>query len=166
MNWADYIILALIGISALLSIRRGFLGEALSLFGWILAFWLGLTFMHVLAAELPWPSVISAPSLRLVISFVGLVVVTLLLTALVNHLVGKLVMKTGLTGTDRMLGVIFGTARGIVIVAICVLLAESFTPLPQDPWWQESQLLGRFQELSLEIRKLLPPELAAYLMYR
>ncbi|MBT8420612.1 MAG: CvpA family protein, partial [Gammaproteobacteria bacterium] len=130
----------------------------------ILAFWLALTFMDALAVQLPpW---ISTPSVRLIIGFLTLFIVTLLLTALVNHLVGQLVVKTGLTSTDRMLGVIFGAARGIVIVAICVLLAIAFTPLPGDPWWQESLLLGRFQVLAVEIRQLLPPELATYLMHR
>nr|VFJ99326.1 MAG: membrane protein required for colicin V production [Candidatus Kentron sp. H]VFJ99456.1 MAG: membrane protein required for colicin V production [Candidatus Kentron sp. H]VFK04055.1 MAG: membrane protein required for colicin V production [Candidatus Kentron sp. H] len=163
MNWADYIILLIIGISAVISIRQGFIREALSLFGWILAFWLGLTFMDALAVELAlW---ISVPSARLAISFVILVIATLLLTALISHLVGRLVEKTGLTGTDRMLGVVFGAIRGVIIVAICVLLAH-LTPLPRDPWWQGSLLLAHFDELAREIRSLLPPELAAYLMYR
>jgi len=161
MNWADYTILVIIGISAVISITRGFISEALSLLSWILALWLGLTFMHALAFHIPW---ISVPSIRLIVSFITLVVVTLLVAALVNHLVNQLVTRTGLTGTDRMLGVIFGVVRGIVIVAICVLLA-GLTPLPKDPWWQESMLLGHFQHLAMEIRKLLPPELAAYLMY-
>nr|VFJ63116.1 MAG: membrane protein required for colicin V production [Candidatus Kentron sp. FM]VFJ65123.1 MAG: membrane protein required for colicin V production [Candidatus Kentron sp. FM]VFK15922.1 MAG: membrane protein required for colicin V production [Candidatus Kentron sp. FM] len=163
MNWADFIILAIIGISAIFSISRGFISEALSLFGWILAFWLGFTFMHPLAMELaPW---IDTPSVRLIIAFVALVVITLLLTALVNGLIGRLVEKTGLTGTDRMLGIIFGAVRGIAIVAICVLLLDGLTVLPADPWWQESMLLGRFQELATEIRGLLPPELAGYLTH-
>nr|VFK20755.1 MAG: membrane protein required for colicin V production [Candidatus Kentron sp. LFY] len=162
MNWADYVILAIIGISAMISISRGFMSEALSLLGWILAFWLALTFMNVLAMQLvPW---ISVPSVRLGISFVALLFVTLLLTAMVNRLVSQLVIKTGLTGTDRVLGIIFGIVRGIVVVAICVLLA-GLTALPRDPWWQDSLLMNHFQTIAIEIRGLLPPELAIYLTY-
>nr|VFK11166.1 MAG: membrane protein required for colicin V production [Candidatus Kentron sp. LPFa]VFK12294.1 MAG: membrane protein required for colicin V production [Candidatus Kentron sp. LPFa]VFK24311.1 MAG: membrane protein required for colicin V production [Candidatus Kentron sp. LPFa]VFK65804.1 MAG: membrane protein required for colicin V production [Candidatus Kentron sp. UNK]VFK70241.1 MAG: membrane protein required for colicin V production [Candidatus Kentron sp. UNK] len=163
MNWVDYVILAIIGISAMISISRGFMSEALSLFGWILAFWIALTFMDVLAVQLStW---ISAPSARLVISFFTLLFVTLLLTAMLNRLVTTLVIKTGLSGTDRVLGIVFGIVRGIVIVVICVLLA-GLTTLPRDPWWQESLLISRhFQTLAIEIRALLPPELATYLRY-
>nr|VFJ58296.1 MAG: membrane protein required for colicin V production [Candidatus Kentron sp. FW]VFJ62619.1 MAG: membrane protein required for colicin V production [Candidatus Kentron sp. FW] len=163
MNWADYAILVIIGISAMISITRGFMSEALSLLGWILAFWLALTFMNALAVQLiPW---ISVPSVRLGISFITLLVVTLLLTAMVNRLVNQLVEKTGLTGTDRVLGVVFGIVRGIVVVAICVLLA-GLTALPRDPWWQESLLISRhFQDLAIQIRGLLPPELASHLTY-
>nr|VFK31806.1 MAG: membrane protein required for colicin V production [Candidatus Kentron sp. MB]VFK75576.1 MAG: membrane protein required for colicin V production [Candidatus Kentron sp. MB] len=163
MNWADYIILVIIGLSAVISVTRGFISEALSLFGWILAFWLAITFMDALAVHFaPW---ISVPSVRLATAFIALLLVTLLLTALVNRLVGQLVTKTGLTGTDRVLGVVFGIVRGVVVVIICVLLA-GLTPLPRDPWWQESLLISRhFQRLAMEIRALLPPELAIYLRY-
>jgi len=163
MNWADYAILVLIGISALISISRGFISEALSLFGWILAFWLALTFMDALAAQLtPW---ISVPSMRIGIGFISLLVITLLLTAMVNRLVSQLVVKTGLSGTDRMLGIVFGIVRGGFVVAICVLLA-GLTPLPRDPWWQESLLISRyFQDFAIGIRGLLPPELGLHLRY-
>lgn len=163
MNWADYAILAIIGISALISITRGFMSEALSLFGWILAFWLALTFMDALAAQLvPW---ISVPSVRLGIGFAVLLVATILLTALVNRLVNQLVIRTGLSGTDRVLGIVFGIVRGIVVVTICILLA-GLTAFPRDPWWQESLLISRhFQDFAIQIRGFLPPELAMYLRY-
>ena len=73
--------------------------------------------------------------------FPGLFISILLLGALVNYLASKLVAKTGLAVTDRMLGVAFGVARGVVIVAILVLFA-GLTPMPQDSWWQSSQLIG------------------------
>ena len=162
MNWVDYAILAIIAISALISVLRGFMSEALSLLGWILSFWVALTFTEELGAFLAhW---ISVPSLRLGIAFFVLLISTLLLTALVNYLVGQLVEKTGLTGTDRVLGIVFGVARGAVVVAILVLLA-GLTPFPRDPWWRESSLIVHFQTLAMEIHKLLPPEFAAYFSY-
>ena len=66
--------------------------------------------------------------------------------------------------TDRALGVVFGIARGIVIVAILVLCA-GLTALPKDPWWKESLFLPHFQVLAEEIRSLLPPEVAALFQY-
>lgn len=162
MNWVDYAILAVIAISAVLSLLRGFVREALSLAGWVLAFWVALTFTRDLSLHLI--QTISAPSARLAVSFIVLFVATLLLTVLVNFLAGQLVEKTGLTGTDRMLGVIFGTARGAVIVAILVLLA-GFTAMPRDQWWGESTLIRHFQELAVWIRGFLPPDIAAQIKY-
>ena len=162
MTWVDYAILAVIALSAIISIIRGFVREALSLAGWILAFWVALTFTRDLAAHLE--GQISIPSARLAVAFFVLFFVTLLLTALVNYLAVQLVDKTGLSGTDRMLGVIFGVARGGVIVAILVLLA-GLTALPQDPWWREAILLRHFQDLALWIRGFLPPDIASQIRY-
>ncbi len=162
MNWVDYGIVGLIGLSALISLMRGFVREALSLAGWILALWVALTFTRELAERLP-PS-LSVPSVRLAVAFLALFLAALLLTALVNFLAVQLVEKTGLSGTDRMLGVLFGVARGAVIVAILVLLA-GFTALPRDPWWGGSLLLPEFQQLALWIRGFLPPDIAAQIRY-
>ncbi len=88
----------------------------------------------------------------------------LLLGAIINFLASKLVDKTGLTGTDRLLGIVFGVARGGVIVAILVLLA-GLTPFPQDPWWQDSQFIGYFEELAMWMRSYLPDDIADNITY-
>jgi len=157
MIWVDYAILAIIAISALISVLRGFVREALSLVAWILSFWVALTYAPQLAEYLE--SYISAPSVRTIAAFAILFVFTLLIAALINNLAVKLVQKTGLTGTDRMLGIIFGIGRGIIIVAILVLLA-GLTPIPADPWWKESIFIVHFQEMALWIKGFLPPDIA------
>jgi membrane protein required for colicin V production len=162
MTAVDYAIVAIILLSAVVSVIRGFLREALSLAGWLLAFWVALSFTRELAALLE--GYIGVPSARLALAFLGLFVATLLLTALVNFLAGQLVEKTGLSGTDRALGVVFGTIRGAVIIAILVLLA-GFTTVPQDAWWSRSYLLHHFQDLALWIRRFLPPDIAAQIRY-
>jgi membrane protein required for colicin V production len=71
-----------------------------------------------------------------------------------------LIDKTGLTGTDRLLGILFGAARGAVLVALMVYLA-ALTPMLEDPWWRESQLIGHFQTLADRLLDLIPPEIQA-----
>lgn len=155
MNWADYFILGLIGLSMLVSLWRGFIKEALSLATWIVAFLVALSFSDLFADQLtPW---IELPSARAVAAFVGLFVIVLILGALVNFLAGQLVSKTGLGGTDRVLGSVFGVARGVIIVAVVVLLA-GVTPLPRDPWWQASQLMPHFERVALWLADFLPAE--------
>ncbi|MGF1616014.1 MAG: CvpA family protein [Gammaproteobacteria bacterium] len=162
MNWVDYTILGIIGLSALVSTLRGFFKEAFSLLGWVLAFWVALTYTSPLAAHLS--GLISIPSVRLGAAFFVLFVVTLLVVTLVNFLIGQLIEKTGITATDRLLGVVFGVARGVIIVAVIVLLA-GLTTLPQEPWWRESSLIAHFQVIAMELRKLLPPGIASYFSY-
>ncbi|WP_162956337.1 CvpA family protein, partial [Pseudomonas aeruginosa] len=72
-----------------------------------------------------------------------LFIATLLLGALVNYLIGELIRVTGLSGTDRFLGMVFGGARGVLLVVLLVGLL-SLAPVQQDPWWQQSVLMPHF----------------------
>ena len=163
MIWVDYFLLAIITISALLSLWRGFVREALSLASWVVALWVAILFFERLGRWLErW---IDTPSISDVVAFTILFVTTVMLGGLVNLLAGQLVAKTGLTATDRALGMVFGIARGVLIVAVLVLLA-GLTALPQDPWWSESMLLRQFQDLALWLRSFLPADVAANIQYQ
>jgi len=162
MVWVDYVIPGIIILSALFSLMRGFVREALSLIGWVAAFWLALRYANPLA-EL-FLSSITIPSLRIITAFTILFVLTLMLAALVNHLAGHLVKRTGLTGTDRAVGIVFGIARGGVVVSILVLLA-GLTSLPQDPWWGESMMIGHFESFALWMQSTIAPEINGTFFY-
>ena len=162
MVWVDYLIIGIIVVSAGISIVRGFMKEVLSLISWVLAFWVGLMFHSNLSTLLA--NYISTPSIRLFLAFFILFAVTLILGALINHLICQVVEKTGLTGTDRALGVVFGLLRGFAIITILVLAAGA-TPMPADTWWQNSLLLDHFVKLALWVRELLPVEIAQHINY-
>jgi membrane protein required for colicin V production len=162
MNWVDFAILAIVGISVLISLWRGFTREALSLAGWIVAVWVALTFADQLQVLLE--PYIQVPSLRLIVAFAALFLITLLLAGFVNYLAVQVIKNTGLSGTDRMVGIFFGVARGCVVVAVLVLVA-GMTPMPQDPWWSESQLLHYFQDLAVWLRQFLPADIAKSIHY-
>jgi len=162
MIWVDYAIIAILVVSAAISVMRGFLREAISLLGWVLAFWLALTFAGDVSAL--FEKSVSHPPMRHALAFFIIVVGTLIITAIVMYLVRIVVDKTEITGTDRALGIVFGIARGIVIVAILVLFA-GLTALPKDPWWRESVFLPHFQVLAMEIKSILPPEVATLFNY-
>jgi membrane protein required for colicin V production len=159
MIWVDYFIIGTIVVSALVSLLRGFVREALSLAIWVLAFWVAWTFFRDLAPSFAhW---VSTPSVQFGIAFGLLLIATLLVGGIVNYLVGRMIDETGLSGTDRMLGMVFGIARGALVVAILVLLARA-TPLPQDPWWRESALLGHFDRMAEWLLDFLPADQAAW----
>jgi membrane protein required for colicin V production len=159
MTWLDVAILVIIALSAMVSLMRGFVKEALSLAAWILAFWVAISFAYPLAA-LDWlVAQIPSPTARISVAFASLFLLTLLAGALVNYLVSQLVRKSGLSGTDRMLGIIFGIGRGVVLVGILVLLA-GLTQLPKETWWKQSLLMEHFQVLALWMKGFLPHDVA------
>ena len=142
MNWLDYAILAIIGLSALISLVRGFVKEVLSLIIWIAAVWIGLEFSRGLSVYLE--PYITSPSLRIGAAFVALFVLTLVIGGIINYLAGQLVGRTGLTGTDRLVGVLFGVGRGLVVVAV-VVLAAGLTAIPREQWWRDSVMVHQIQ---------------------
>lgn len=162
MNWVDYAILGVIGVSAVISVLRGFFSEALSLLGWILAFAVSVTYTPALAWHLS--GLITVHPLRLAVAFIALFIATLVMVALIGFLLGQLFDRTGIRRTDRALGMVFGIARGVIIVAVLILLA-GLTPFPDDLWWQQSILIDHFQVIAMGIRRLLPPDVGNYFNY-
>jgi membrane protein required for colicin V production len=108
----------------------------------------------VAAALAPW---IGTPSLQLGAAVLLIVIGVLIAGAMLAWLLSTLVEKTGLSGTDRLLGVVFGAARGAVLVALIVFLL-ALTPITEDLWWDQSRLIGQFQLLADMILSMVPPE--------
>jgi len=158
MIFADIIILLIVALSVFVSVMRGFVKEALSLVIWMFAFWVAMNYSAVVDEKLM--DTITSPSIRIMSAFAILFVPTLIIGALINKAFGQVVKKAGLSGTDRALGLVFGTARGVLIVAVIVLFA-GMTSVPQESWWKESVLLVHFQEVAVWLQDVLPADMAA-----
>lgn len=145
MQYADYIVLTIIAISILVGAIRGFVKEAFSLIVWAAAFLIAFQYSGALAIHLE--DHIALPSARTSLAFAGLFLSVLLVGGLLTFLVGKLVEKTGLSGTDRLLGGVFGGVRGLALV-LAIMLVAGLTPIPQDPWWQQSRAIQSLMPLA------------------
>lgn len=159
MNLADGIILVIIAVSALLSVRRGFTREAFSLLTWVAAFVVARLFSPALEVLLA--DQIQTPSLRTAVAFGILFALTLVVGALINHLLGEVIRVTGLSSTDRLLGMVFGAVRGALLVVVLVALGHRF--FARDPWWQQSMLVPHFVLLEDWTRRM-ASQLLAYIM--
>lgn len=163
MVWADFAVLAIIGVLAVPGLFRGFVREAIALAGWIVGLWMAINFGHIGAGWFEgW---VETPLIRTWLGSLVFLVAVLVVAGIVGRLAGGLVNATGLGGTDRVLGPIVGAGRGAIIVACLVLLAgfidlAGFTDLTRARWWRESVLLPHFEVLAGEVARVLPGEIA------
>jgi membrane protein required for colicin V production len=144
LNWADLALITIIALSSLISLKRGFVKEALSLASWVVAFIVARTFhpnFQTLLVES-----ISEPMLRTIAAFVILFIGTLLLGAAISFIVGTLIRLTGLTPIDRLLGVVFGLIRGLILSVVIVAIVR-LTPFEQSEWWQSSIMIENLSVL-------------------
>ncbi|MCW8926004.1 MAG: CvpA family protein [Xanthomonadales bacterium] len=160
MQYADYVVFGIIIISILVGALRGFIKEAFSLVVWAAAFLVAFLYSGVLAQQLE--SHIELPSARTSLAFIGLFLLVLLVGGLVTFLVGKLVEKTGLSGTDRLLGGVFGGVRGLAIV-LAIILVAGLTPVTQDPWWKQSKTIQSLLPLAEWTAQFLPDYIQEHL---
>lgn len=144
MNWLDIVILGVIGLSALISLVRGFAKEVLSLIIWFGAFFIASQYYQKLAVYF---SNIQDEMFRNGTAIAALFVATLIVGAIVNYVIAQLVQKTGLSGTDRILGVVFGALRGVLIVSAALFFMDAFTAFPNSQWWKASQLVPEFSRI-------------------
>jgi len=155
MSWLDFLIVGVIALSALISLIRGFVKESISLLSWIAAGIVAFRYFSAMA-ELLEPY-LADPTIRSMAAFAVLFISTLIIGAIINFIMSQLVSKTGLSGTDKALGVVFGGARGVLIVTMIVLLA-SLTPMPEAQWWQDSAMVGFFQQLAEWVKGIIPAD--------
>lgn len=149
--WADWLIIAVLVISALISLKRGFVKEALSLASWIAAFVVARTFHPNLQTLLV--DVIDTSLFRAAAAFAILFIVTLMVGSVINFMVSSLVKATGLSSTDRIFGMVFGLFRGVIVLIVAVAVLR-LTPLAGDDWWQQSVLIDKLVMLESWTRQV------------
>lgn len=143
----DAVIIGIIVFSLLVSLWRGFIREVLSLAGWVVAFFVASKFYPHLSALLVNVDVVylqNSEFLRNGVAAAILFIAVLIISGIVNALLAQLADKTGLTGTDRVLGAAFGVLRGVFIITAILFFTHRFTNFDQSDLWKESQLIPHF----------------------
>lgn len=140
-QWVDIAILSIIGLSILTGLMRGFMKEVIALCIWILAVWLAYNYTQTVE---PWlQPYLHDKTMRSVASFVLILAGTLLCGALVNIVLSFALKRSGLSSTDRILGMGFGLVRGVFLVAV-IILALQMTSIPHEDYAKQSRLYAQF----------------------
>jgi membrane protein required for colicin V production len=159
----DFAVIGIMLASMMLGVWRGVLGEIIAVAAWVLAFfaakWWGGAFAQALLGG------IGDPLLRLVVAWVLIFVIVLLLMALARLAVQGLIRAIGLSVSDRALGVLFGAARGGLIVLLLVALGGMIS-LSTERWWREAYLSAPLETAVLSCKPWLPPEIARRIQFR
>ena len=144
----DLAIVALVLVSALIGLVRGLIKELLSLVGWVAAFVIALYFSTYLLPYIPeqW----GPPTLRVALAFLAVFICVLIASSILQWLMSTLVESTGLSGTDRLLGLLFGSARGILIALLVLMGLRSVAA--ETSWWQASVLQPHLLAMEDEVR--------------
>lgn len=162
MTLFDYAVLIVIGVSVLVSVMRGFLREVLALVSWVLAFWMAGLYSGQVAPFLP--EAIPSLRLRMLAAWVVVFFATLLIMTLLSITIGQFLRLLGVGPLDRLLGAVFGFARGLVIVAAFVMVA-GLTNLPRHPEWRNASFSAPLEALVEVLRPWLPEAIAREIRY-
>lgn len=162
MTSFDYVVLAIIGISIVVSMMRGAIKELLALFGWVAAFYIAKTYSSQLAALLPVD--IPTSALKTLAAFLILLVAVLFLSSLLSVAVSSIVSKIRLGWLNRFLGLIFGLVKGLLIVCVIVLLA-GLTGLPKEKVWTDAMLSSPLEVLVNAALPWLPENVTKHVQF-
>lgn len=156
LNWFDCAILVILGLSIIVSILRGFVRELLSVIVWVLAIIAALKFALPASANLQ--TLITTPLLRYIIAFIVILFVVLIVGMIVNGLIRRMMQKSSLGILDRLLGFFFGFGRGVLLVALVLLLLR-VSSLQNSPMVKNSVLAPEFNGVVTWLNDFLPQEI-------
>lgn len=144
-NALDWVIVAVVSVSVLGGIIRGFGREALSLAGWVFAFVIANVLARPLAESLL--SVSDSPTLRYLLAWLLLFVGVLAVFSVLGSLLAKQLRQPGFNVGNRLFGGVFGLFRGLVIMMVVTLLLKGLLPDSEEDLLDEAQLMPMLDTL-------------------
>jgi len=143
-GWVDWLIIGIMSLSVITGICRGFVKELIALGAWALAIWLAFTYSEQIGLRLE--PYVHDKTMRTVASFVVILLVTFIAGGLVNAILSFIMRKSGLSRTDRALGMGFGLVRGVFIVSLMMLMVQ-LTPNINSDYRKNSRLYATFDPM-------------------
>lgn len=163
MTGFDYAIIAILGASVLLGAWRGMVSEVMSLGAWIIAFLVAREWGEMIGTQLL-ARYVTVPFWQIAGGWVILFIAAILAVSIFKALARKTVHAIGLGFFDRTLGMLFGAARGVLLILLLVAIG-GMTHLPEEPWWRQARLAPLAEHGVTYIKPWLPDDLAKHIVY-
>ena len=156
LNYVDYLAIAILFISAMLSTIRGMTREFLGLVGWFVAIFIAKLSSPVLIPLLD--SFISVSSIITPVSWIIPFFAAFIVWYVFASAVSPSLSRAGLGALDGGMGVFFGLARGALIIVLCYLvLVFLFGGEKQTPNVVRESNTARFSLIIINLTKPLLP---------
>lgn len=151
-DWIDIAIVAIVGFSVITGLFRGFVKEAISICVWIMAFWAALHYGS-------WLNVYVEPYIhdstaKIVVEFILIFLGVLILGSILNAIISFILHRTGLSATDRVLGMGFGFLRGVFLVVL-ILIGMQIAGMDSD-YLKKSRLVDKLSPLINKLNEYVP----------
>lgn len=163
MTVFDYVLLAIVAMSALVGLWRGLISEVVALLAWIVA--LGAAWLYATDVAVIFEGRIEEPAWRQVAGFALIFIGVLLLAAVLRFLLRELLRMAGMGPVDRMFGTFFGIARGLAIAFVLVLVG-GMLGMAKEPWWADSLLAPPLETAVVASKPWLPDVVAERIRFR
>ncbi len=162
MAIVDLIIVAALALSMVVGFFRGFIKEAVSVVALVLAAWASLRFAasgsDLIQSVTGFGALENSQAAKMWIGRALIFFAVLALGGLVGWALSYIINSTGLTGTDRILGVGFGFFRGSLLLGV-IALAGNYLQFSGDAWWQNSKLMPYAERVGAAVKVLAPKAL-------
>ncbi len=155
INPLDLVVLAIVLMSGVLALVRGFVREFMSLLTWALA--TGASAFAFPELQSFWRLQIESPLFADVANMAVSFIVVMIVMTVISHIVSETVKGKVVGSIDRSLGFVFGVLRGFLMICITYLVIGWFLPYDKHPKWVlEAQSQPLLAEGAETIRKMIP----------
>jgi len=156
MNALDFAIIAVVALSAIFAFARGFVREVLSIIAWVGAAAITLYgFNRVYAITMRF---VTTPLLADLIAGAGLFLLSLIILTIMTGYLARFADSGALSPINRTLGLIFGLARGVVLVSLAYLVVDVSLPQNDRPPWIKEAKSERFLAKGADLLRTALPE--------
>lgn len=157
MTGFDYVVIGIVAVSLLFGLWRGVIGEVIALVAWGVGIFAAIEFGAAVGNSVF--TGLSDPAVRTLAGCVVIFVGVLVAMAVLNMVVRSMVKALGLSVSDRILGMIFGLARGVLVCMVLVGLG-GMTSAPTQSWWKNATLAAPLETVVMAAKPWLPGDLA------
>lgn len=154
LHWIDFLILGIISLSIITGLFRGFIKEIVALFVWAVG--LSTGFLYSGKLEVVFSSFLHDRTMRVIAAFLSILLVILIIGAILNRIISIILQRSGLSSTDRLLGMGFGLVRGLFSVTLLIVAINMTNIADTVHYSRQSKLYVKFSPLVNYMKKHIP----------